>query len=58
MKNIIIPDACIPESVVLVGFSGGMGLFIVDFHSFTYLFQYTNVARLAYATVSANHILN
>lgn len=53
-----VPECCKPDDTVILGYSGGMALYINDFHSLMYLFEYTNVAFLAYTTVTIQKLLN
>lgn len=39
MTPIKIPDICKPGLDITLGYSGGMALYIADWHSFNYLFR-------------------
>jgi hypothetical protein len=53
-----IPEACKPSSEILYGYSGGMALYVAHWESVMLLFEYTNIAYLAYVTVTTNKILS
>lgn len=51
MTPIIIPAECIPDPTIILGFSGGMPLYVAHWESLQLLFEGTNVAFLAYSTI-------
>ncbi len=48
MAPIKIPDILKPDAGVMHGYTGGMGLYVVDWDSVCMLFQLTNISLLAY----------
>lgn len=55
---IVIPEDCIPDSTVVLGHSGGMTLYISDWHALMYFFRVIKVSKLAYIAIANNNILN
>lgn len=55
---IVIPDDCIPDSTIILGYSGGMALYVIDWHSVMFLFKLINIPKLAYTSIANNNILN
>lgn len=56
--QIKIPELCKPDQTIMLGYSGGMALYVADWESVLMLFQYANVPLLAYNTVIINKYLN
>lgn len=55
---IYVPDGWKPDATIALGYSGGMALYVADEQSFMYLFEYTNVAYLAYITITISKLIN
>lgn len=51
MTPIKIPDTCKPDSTIILGYSGGMALYVAHWESVLCLFEYTNVPLLAHNTI-------
>lgn len=39
MSPIKVPDLCKPDQTIMLGYSGGMALYVVDWQSVLYLFE-------------------
>jgi len=48
MTPIKVPDNCKPGLDTTLGYSGGMGLYVNNWESVMFLFQYTNIPLLVY----------
>lgn len=53
-----IPDNCKPGLDTTLGYSGGMALYVADWESVLFLFEYTNVHLFAFYTIEIEKQLN
>jgi len=51
MAPIKIPETCKPTSEIMYGYSGGMALYVADWDSVLMLFDYANIAYMAFNTL-------
>ena len=58
MTPIKVPDNCKPGLDTTLGYSGGMALYVTDWESVLFLFEYTNIPYLAYITLTTAKLLN
>lgn len=58
MTPIIISAECIPDPTTILGYSGGMALYVANWHSLMYLFYPIRIVTVAYWGVQSNSILN
>lgn len=56
--SIYVPEICKPTSEVMYGYSGGMALYVADWESVLFLFEYTNIHLLALYAIEIEKYLN